>query len=569
MKKFLTIVLCVLLVSSLFISCGKKEEPAKTTATTTPATQTEAAAPEKEAPAAPAVAATAAAPAQPADEGIVFRISNAAEPESLDPALIQGVPEHRIFEALFEGLVATDPETANAIPGVAESWTASEDKTQYTFKLRADAKWSDGVPITADDVVYSWLRELDPATAGPYAWFPCMFLKGANEYNSGEAGPEAVQIRALDDHTFQMDLLGPIPYAIDALTHYTFAIVPKHAIEKYGAEWTNPENFVGNGPFVLTEKVPQSYLEVTKNENYWDKDNVKLDKVIFYASDSDTTNYNMYINGEVDWLTNVPNDQIKAASMRDDYQSSPQLSTYYYVFQNEVAPVDDVRVRKALALAVDRQALVDGVTKAGQIPAWGIVPPMAGYDALEFPYDNQADAIAEAQKLLSEAGYPNGEGFPVLSILYNTSEGHKAIAEFIQQEWQDNLGITVQLENQEWQTYLANRNEGNFSIARAGWVGDYQDPNTFLDMFITGAGMNGGRYSNDTYDLLINEAARMPAGEDRMGTLKTAEDIFINQDQSIMPLYYYVSLNMIDTNKWGGWYPNTMDYHPVKDIYLK
>jgi oligopeptide transport system substrate-binding protein len=237
----------------------------------------------------------------------------------LDPALIQGVPEHRIFEALFEGLVANDPETALAVPGVAESWEGNEDGTQYTFKLRKDAVWSDGTPITADDVVYSWLRILDPATAGPYAWFPCMFLAGATEFNAGEAGPEAVGIRALDDHTFQMDLIGPLPYAVDALTHYSFAIVPKHAIEKYGSAWTDPANFVGNGPFVLSERVAQTSLTAVKNDKYWDADAVKLDKVIFYSSDSDTTNYNMYLNGEIDWATNVPPDQLNAAQMRDDF----------------------------------------------------------------------------------------------------------------------------------------------------------------------------------------------------------------------------------------------------------
>ena len=168
--------------------------------------------------------------------------------------------------------------------------------------------------------------------------------------------------------------------------------------------------------------------------------------------------------------------------------------------------------------------------------------------------------------MLAQAGYPNGVGFPTVSILYNTNEGHKQIAEFIQQEWRNNLGIRVRLENQEWQTYLSNRNEGNFQVARAGWVGDYQDPNTFLDMFITGAGMNGGKYSNEIYDVLINEAARMPAGEDRFGVLSTNEDIMINEDQAIMPLYYYVTINMID-NKWGGWHNNTMDYHPIKNIY--
>jgi len=568
MKKFLAIMLTVLLVSALFISCGKKEAPAPTVTTPAPAAPapapTPAPAPVAETPA-PAVT---PAPAPVKDE-IVFRITNGAEPESLDPALIQGVPEHRIYEAIFEGLVANHPETALAVPGVAESWEANEDGTQYTFKLRENALWSDGKPITAHDVVYSWLRILAPETAGPYAWFPCMFLEGAEAYNAGEAGPEAVGIRALDDHTFQMDLIGPLPYAVDALTHYSFAIVPKHAIEKYGSDWTDPANFVGNGPFVLSERVAQTSITAVKNELYWDKDAVQVDKVIFYSSDNDTTNYNMYLNGEIDWATNVPPDQITAAQMRDDFQIAPQLATYYYVFQTEIAPLNNPLVRKALALAVDREALVEGVTKAGEIPAWGVVPPMAGYEGLEFPFDNQEDAVAEARRLLSQAGYPNGAGFPTIPVLYNTNERHKQVAEFIQQEWKNNLGINVVLENQEWQTYLSNRNQGNFEIARAGWVGDYQDPNTFLDMFITGAGMNGGRFSNDVYDLLINEAARMPAGEDRYGVLMTAEDIMINQYQALMPLYYYVTLNMIDTNKWGGWHTNTMDYHPLKDIYLK
>lgn len=585
MKKTMTFAIGALLASSLFVSCGKKAaetsaapaaqtaaKPAAAAATAAPAAKPAAAAPAATAApaqaAAPAAAPAAAAPAAKSDE-VVFRIANGAEPESIDPALIQGVPEHRIYEALFEGLVATNPKDASPIPGVAESWEISDDGTRYTFHLR-DAKWSDGEPITADDVVYTWLRELNPATGSRYAWFPCMFLKGASEYNSGKADASAVQIRALDAHTFQMDLVGPLPYALGALIHYSFAILPKHAIEEYGADWTKPEHFVGNGPYVLSEHLPQTSLTVVKNPNYWDADNVKLDKVVFYASDSLTTNYNMYLNGEIDWDTSVPLDQLDAAKMRPDFNSAPQLSTYYYVLQNEKAPVNDVRVRKALALAIDRQALVDQVTKAGQIPAWGIVPSMAGYDSLEFPNgdDHEAD-IEQAQKYLADAGYPNGVGFPTLTVLYNTNDSHKKVAEFVQQEWKTNLGINVVLENQEWQTYLANRNAGNFLVARAGWVGDYQDPNTFLDMFITGAGMNGGRYSNEEYDLLINEAARMPAGEDRFEVLKTAEDIMINQDQALIPFYYYTTLNMIDTNKWGGWYPNTMDYHPVKDVYLK
>lgn len=397
-----------------------------------------------------------------------------------------------------------------------------------------------------------------------------MFIAGAEAYNSGTGTKEDVQIRALDDYTFQMDLIGPLPYVIGALGHYSFAVVPQHTIEAYGDQWILPENFVGNGPYVLETWVPQDRIEMVKSDTYWDKDNVQLDRVVFYASDDVNTNYNMYINGEIDWLAGVPAERIESAQMRDDYQVAPQLSTYYYQINNTKAPLDNPNVRRALGLAINRQQLVDEITKAGQIPSWGIVPEMAGYTSLEFPFDGDQDAmIAEAQRLLAEAGYPNGVGFPVFNLLYNTDDSHKTIAEFVQQQWKTNLGIDVVLDNQEWATYLSNRNAGNFDIARAGWVGDYQDPNTFLDMFITGAGMNGGQYSNPKYDELINKAARMPAGEERMATLKEAETTFITEDMGIIPFYVYVSTNLIDTDKWGGWYPNTMDYHPVKNIYLK
>lgn len=571
MKKFLSIALVILLVGALFISCGKKEEAAKVETKAAPAAVVEPTKPAEpvvepvvEPPVEAAVVAPTLAPVAKKD-GVVFRLINGAEPESLDPHQIQGVPEHRIYETIFEGLVAYHPETADAVPGIAESWTSNAEGDQYTFTIRDDAVWSDGVKITAQTVVDSWLRALAPETASPYAWFPAMFLKGAADYNEGNAGPESVGIRAIDEMTFQMDLLGPLPYAIGALAHYSFAVVPLHAIEKYGSEWTLPENFVGNGPYILEEWVPQSYISAVPNPSYWDADAVQLDQVVFYALDDNNTAYNMYLNGEVDWVTTVPLDQIEAASLRRDYHRAPQLATYYYVFQVEKAPFDDVRVRKALSLSVDREALVDSVTRGGQIPAWGIVPEMAGYPSLGEPiYD-----IAQARKLLAEAGYPNGVGFPKTKILYNTSESHKAIAEFLQQEWKKALDITIELENQEWATYLSSRNAGNFQVARAGWVGDYQDPNTFLDMFVTGTAMNGGKYSNPIgYDLNIEEATTM-SGSDRMEILMMAEYAMINEDQAIMPLYYYTTNNMVDTSKWGGWFPNTMDYHPLKDVYLK
>ncbi|MBK5201485.1 MAG: peptide ABC transporter substrate-binding protein [Spirochaetaceae bacterium] len=570
MKKTLSIALGVLILSTVFIACGKKAE---TQTTPSPEKSQVTAVEVKTAdstvtPVKVADSKTQVATPLTTKNEVVFTLANPAEPASLDPALIQGVPEHRIYETLFEGLVAIDPETGLAIPGLAKSWEANADGTQYTFHLRKTT-WSDGVPITANDVVYSWLRELAPETASPYSWFPSMFLKGAKEYSTGEGSAANVGIHALDDYTFQMDLIGPISYAIDALQHYAFAVVPQHAIEKFGEKWTAPENLVCNGPFVLKERVPQSYLSFVPNEKYWDRANVKIDKLIILSSDDANTNYSMFVNGEVDSIVDVPSDKLADAQMQDSYQVHAALGTYYYQFNVDRAPLNNVLVRKAIQYAIDRDSLVEGVTKAGQIPAWGVTTPLANYAALPFPYNSEEEAVQMAQDFLAEAGYPNGVGFPTLTLLYNTSEDHKKVAEFVQQELKNKLGITLILENEEWGTYLDDKNAGNFDICRIGWFGDYQDPNTFLNLFLTGAAMNGGNYSNDVYDSLINEAATILSPKDRLGVLRTAEDILVNEDAAIMPLYYYVTTNMIDTNKWGGWYPNTMDFHPPKDIYLK
>ena len=548
MKKALAILMTVLCVMSVFTGCARKEAPQAQAEATA---RTETPAPERK-------------PEAKAPEKVTFRIANGAEPESLDPAQVQGVPEHRILQGILEGLTVVD-ENASPAPGVAESWDILDGGKTYVFHLRKDAMWSDGVPVTAHDFVFSWLRELNPETAAPYAWFPAMFLEGGAEYNAGEAGPEAVGVKALDDYTLEVKLVGPLAYVLGALEHYSFAVVPQHAVEKYGKDWILPENFVGNGPYVLKEWLPQDRIILEKSETYWDKDNVELDEVIFYASDDDKTNYNMYIAGQVDWCTTIPQEVLDSAMMRADYQVAPQLSTYYYSINVTKAPLNNPNVRKAIAYAIDRYALVDTVTKAGQLPCWGIVPTMDGYYGLgDAKFDPEL-----AQNLLAEAGYPNGVGFPTLKVLYNTNDSHKAIAEFVQQELKNNLNINIVLENQEWATYLSNRNSGNFDIARAGWVGDYQDPNTFLDMFVTGAGMNGGKYSNPEYDALIAKAAQMNASPERMKVLFEAENILIEEDQAIIPFYYYVSQNLIDTDKWGGWAPNTMDYHSVKDIYLK
>jgi oligopeptide transport system substrate-binding protein len=506
-----------------------------------------------------------------------FIINNGTEPESIDPHKIVGIPEARINQALFEGLVAYDPKTGRVVPALAESWDISNSGKTYTFHLR-DAVWSDGVAITAQTFVDSWIRACDPETASSYSWFPAMFIEGAADFIEGNAGSESLNIKAIDEKTFEINLIGPFPYVIDALAHFAFNVVPMHVIEKYGDDWTKPENFVSNGPFVLEEWLPQQQLTVVPNEKYWDKDAVQLDRVVFLAVDDTNTAFNMYINGEADWndQNSIPNEQFEFVESEPFFQNAPYLGTYYYLIENKTAPFDDVRVRKALSLAVDRETIVEKITKAGQVPAYSMVPNMDGYPALIDPEtQNYETNLAKAKELLADAGFPDGANWPEdVVILYNTNENHKKIAEFIQENWRKNLGINVSLQNMEWKTYLQPMREHRFTLARAGWIGDYPDPNTFLDMFLSpdsldgNWGANDGRFESSEYDALIEKASTMEAGAARFATLREAEEIFISE-QAVLPIYFYTSPNLIDTDKWGGWYSNVMDVHPVKNIYLK
>ena len=421
-----------------------------------------------------------------------FVMNNGYEPMTLDPSKIQGVPEHRIYTALFEGLVGYDPKTARATPGVAESWVISNDGTRVTFRLR-DTTWSDGVRITARTVVNSWLRTLDPATESLYAYLPAMIVKGAYEYNAGEAGKEAVRIRAIDDYTFQVDLLGPMPYAVDMMAHYAFAVLPTHVIDAEGDDWATVGSIVCNGPFRLAEWKPREYLTVVPNETYWDAEAVKLSRITFLPIDDPLVAYEMFKSGEIDWTHGIPLSLIDEIKLRPDHQVAPQIATYYYLFNLTRKPFDDVRVRRALAMALDTEELVDEVTKGSQIATRSIVPPMEGYE----PAEGAAFDVAAARRLLAAAGFPGGQGFPKVPILYNTNRGHQIIAEWVQASWKKNLGIDVTLVNQEWKTFLDTRADTHdFYIARAGWVGDYLDPNTFLDMFVIGSGNNDGLYAN-------------------------------------------------------------------------
>jgi len=495
-----------------------------------------------------------------------FIFNNATEPQSLDPALIQGVPEHRLFMALFEGLTVFDPKTAKAVPGLAESWKVSNNGTTYTFKLRK-ANWSDGTPITAQQIVDSWLRQIDPATGSQYAQMVYDKVVGAKEFATNKGPKENVKIRAIDPQTFEATFIGPMPYIIDALTHYAFAIMPMHVIAKHGKDWTKPGNFVGNGPFVLKEWKPQDRIVAVKNEKYWDAKNVKLKSITFLPIEDQATAYDKYKAKEVDWQPEIDPARIDEIKLRKDYQHGVGSTVYYYIFNVKRKPFDDVRVRKAFTMAIDRKQLCDQVLKAGDVPTGGLVPPMGSFVTTKGNTFNPE----EAKKLLAAAGYPAGKNFPKFTLIYNTSARHKKIAEWAQQQIKTVLGIDFELQNLEWNTFLDTRSKTHdFAVSRAGWQADYTDPTNYLEELLkTNSGNNDGQYSNKKADALLEKAAKMPGGAARDKVLMQAEEIMITQDQAIAPFFFYVNQDLIDTQKWGGWYVNSMNVHPWKPIYKK
>jgi oligopeptide transport system substrate-binding protein len=472
---------------------------------------------------------------QVAPEPVVFRILNGAEPPTLDPSLSTDTTSHNILLAMFEGLLTYDPYTNEGIPGVAESWSVSGDGTVYTFKLRKTT-WSDGVPITAQSFVDSWLRTLSPDTASPYAWLMSMVVEGASAYNTGEAGPEAVKIRAVDDRTFEVTMVGPVPYVASMLPHTTFAVLPLHVIEKHGEAWTLPGNMVSNGAYVLEQWKPQEVLTVVRNPAYWDADKVRVDKIVYIPSEEDTVRLNMYLAEEADWLNGgIPPDQLQAMKLREDFQAIPALATMYYQFNHTMPLFADVKVRKALAMAFDKQLFFEHVAQGVHTPTDTMVPAMKGYPKLK---GNHYDVEA-ARMLFAEAGYPKGRDFPEITILYPTGSGAKKLSEYIQQQWSENLNISVQIENVEWITALERGRTQDFDLLFMGWLGDYIDPNTFLELFQTGFGSNFGKYANSEFDMLLQDAARMPAGAERTVKLQRAEDILAKQDQAVIPVFHY------------------------------
>ena len=506
------------------------------------------------------------------DREQVLHKGNGTEPQDLDPHIVTGVTEHHIIMSLLEGLVTEDPHDLHPVPGVAESWDVSPDGKVYTFQLRKNAKWSNGDPVTARDFWDSYKRILMPSLGSQYAYMHFV-VKNAEAYNSGKITDfNEVGYKVLDDFTFQITLENPTPYFLSLMNHTSWFPVHLPTIAKYGKpyergnKWTRPGRYVGNGPFVLAQWKVNDVIVVKKSLTYWDRDRVRLDEIHFHPIESADTEERAFRAGQLHATDTMPLTKIDfyRAHYPDLLKIEPYLGTYFYRINVTKPPLNDKRIRRALALTIDRESLVKDVTRGGQLPAFSFTPSgTAGYTAqARVSGDREA-----ARKLLAEAGFPGGNGFPPIELLYNTSEGHRVIAEAIQQMWKKRLGVEVRLVNQEWKVYLDSQRTLNYQICRAAWIGDYVDPNSFLDMWVTGGGNNETGWSNREYDRLIAEAARTIDPAKRLEVFQQAEAILMDE-LPIIPIYYYTHV-CARRPEVKGWYPTILDNHPYKYVYLE
>jgi oligopeptide transport system substrate-binding protein len=506
------------------------------------------------------------------DEKQILHVASPDEIADLDPHTTTGSVEHNIQTSVFEGLVTQDPQTLEPKPGVADSWTVSEDGKVYKFHIRDNARWSNGDKFVANDFVESWHRALLPNLANQWASY-LFVIKNAEAFYTGQIKDfTEVGVKALSDQELEITLANNTPYFLQLLNHNSMYPVHIKTIQKYGALderstlWTRAGNFVSNGPFMLTEWTPQKVVTVVRNPHYWDAANVRLNQINFYPIQSDVNAERNYRAGQVHLFDKLPKEKIAYYRDKKDpaHRTFPMYGTYFYRFNTTVKPLDDVRVRRALAFALDRETIVKNVTKGGEVAAYTLTPPNPyGYTAeARVPYDPEL-----AKKLLAEAGYPNGVGFPKLKLLYNTLESHQKIAVAIQALWKQTLGIDIELENQEWKTFLENQRTMNYQICRASWIGDYIDPDTFLQLFITDGGNNETGWSNARYDQLIRDAAAATDQQARFQIFQEAEKI-LDDEVPIIPIYTYVGNRLVSPSV-KGWKNHLQDFWTYKDLYLE
>lgn len=501
--------------------------------------------------------------------GGTLRVASMGEPASLDPHKISGTWENYVVGDMFVGLTTENPK-AEPVPGVAESWTISEDGKTYTFKLR-ESSWSDGTPFTANDFVYSMQRILLPETAAEYASL-LYIIEGAEAVNTGKAGAETLAVKAIDDHTLEIRLSGPAPYFLELLTHYTGYPVPKHVIDKVGTAWTKPENMVVNGPYKLVEWLPNTHVKLTKNNKFWDAASLQLDNLTFYTQEDRAAVQKRFRAGEIDIAMDFASDQIDwlRKNMPEETRIAPYMGVYYYPINSTKKPFTDLRIRKALAMSVNREAIVDKVLKTGEIAAYSFVPPgMANYNqGAEVEWKNMpyGERIKQAKALLKEAGY--GPDKPLeLTLSYNTSENHKRVAVAVASMWKQ-IGVKTELFNSEVKVHYANLKQADFDVARAAWVADYNDAQNFLYLLETRTGANNyGRYSNEKFDKFMLKA-EYTADLDKRSELMRQAEAQAMADLPVIPIYHYVSKSLVAKNV-VGYVSNPKDVHRWRYVSLK
>lgn len=498
-------------------------------------------------------------------------IANGSEPESLDPHLSTGSPENNIQLQMFEGLTMKDHKTLKPIPGVAKSWDISEDRTLYTFHLRDNARWSNGDPVTAHDFIDAWERILTPRVSADYAYM-VFVIKNAEAFYNGEITDfSEVGVKAVDDYTLTVQLSDPTPYFLQVLDHHSFYPINKKVIEQHGGfydplnPWTRPENIVSNGAFKMDVWDVNRAIELTKNEFYWDKDRIHMNRLVFYPIDDKLAEERAFRSGQVHLTLTPQMATEKIAVYRENNPEAlriqPAYASYYYLFNTTKKPFDDARVRKALALAVDRQTMVDKVTKGGEEPAYSVIPmdPEGYTPETLYAYD-----VEKAKALLAEAGYPNGEGFPTVEILYNNDEVHKKVALTLQQMWKNKLNIDIQLFNQEWKVYLSSRKNKTYDIARAGWIADYLDPSNFLEILFSFSENNHTGWESEDFDQVLRDTQAAKTEEERFALFERANEI-LAEEMPILPIFYYSDVNLVNPSV-QNWWDNVMHYHRVHDV---
>ena len=502
-----------------------------------------------------------------AQDSSVLSRGNGAEPQTLDAQRTTGVPESNILRDLFEGLVTNGPD-GSTVPGAAESWTISEDGLTITFDMRDDARWSNGDQVTAEDFVFTLQRLVDPATASRFAWL-AQPIVNADAITAGEIPIEELGVRAVDSDTLEVSLVAPTPYMVDALKHSSFSPVHRPSFDEHGMEFTRPGNLVSNGAYMLDEWTPQSHVRLVANPEFHDAENVSIPTIMYYPTVDRAQEVTRFRAGELDWTYELPFDQIQAleASMPDHFSNHLYFGTYYLTLQVQNPPFDDPRVRRALALTIDRNVITEQITSGGEAPAYSWVPPGANdgelaYDLQTVDFvDTAMDArIEEARGLIEEAGYSASNPLQ-LEFLFNTNDTHRRIGVAFGAMWQEAFGdaVALSLRNVEWQVYLDTTARGEHTMARAGWIGaTYSDASYFLEKFKGDAGeANSSKWVNPEYDAFLEQALAEPDPQARIDLMEQAEAVML-EDLPIIPVFHYTRARLINPDL-EGWVRNPQD----------